>query len=158
EVQLHGAAETALVGRELGRELARCVVDGERAVALARQVPPGRTARPGRLRVDIGAQPATAASGCPAPCRKIAGSLDAQLSWAHGDDPAPASAVTGDATPVGGNVDGAVAAVAMKLEDALCADLGARVGLWAADDLRPALTGADPGLALWALQLVAARP
>src|SRR5690349_15825904 len=56
EVHLRGAAETTLVARELGRELARCLVDGERVVALPRQVPAGRAPRPARMRVEVGAE------------------------------------------------------------------------------------------------------
>ncbi len=151
EVRLRGAAETALLGRELGRDLARCLVDGGRLVPLPSQVPPGRSPRPARLRVEV-------AADCPAPCAKIAVVMDAQLTWASGDAPAPAAIVIGDATPIGGIVETAVVAVTLRLQEAVCADLGARITLWSTEDLRPALTGADPALALWALQLVASRP
>ncbi len=149
EVRLHGAADGALVSRELARELGRCVIDGESIVALAHQVPPGREPRHARMRLEV--------AGQPAPAGKIAVVMDAQLAWEHGDDPAPSATVTGEATPGAGGVDAAVFAVVDKLRDGACADLSARIRMWAADDLGPFLTAADPAAVHWALVLVADR-
>lgn len=150
EVRLHGAAEPALASRELGRELGRCVMDGESIVALARQVPPGREARHARMELEVAAQR-------PAGGGKVAVVMDAQLVWQRGEGPAPAATVTGEATPLGGNVDTAVLAVVDQLRDGVCTDLGARIRAWAADDLTPYLTGNDPAAIHWALVLVADR-
>jgi hypothetical protein len=149
EVRLHGAAESALASRELARELGRCVMDGESIVALAQQVPRGREPRHARMELEVAAQ--RPAGG------KLAVVMDAQLSWQKGEGPAPSATVTGEATPVGGNVDTAVLAVVDQLRDGVCADLGARIRAWAADDLTPYLTGADPAAVHWALVLVAER-
>jgi len=154
EVRLHGAAETALVSRELARELGRCVIDGESIVALASQVPPGRAARHARMELEVVAQPAPAArdgSG------KVAVVMDAQLQWQRGDDPAPAATVTGEATPVDDNVDTAVIAIVDQLRDGVCVDLAARIRVWSAEDLTPYLRGDDAAAIHWALVLVADR-
>jgi hypothetical protein len=149
EVKLRGAAETALASRELGRELGRCVMDAHSIVALAHQVPAGREPRHARMLLEVAAQ--KPAGG------QIVVVMDAQLAWEQGEGPAPSATVTGTATPAGGNVDTAVIAVVDQLRDGVCADLGARVRLWAADDLTPYLTGEDPAAAHWALVLVADR-
>lgn len=151
EVRLHGAAENALASRELARELGRCIMDGESIVALAHQVPPGREPRHARMTLEVGAQSPVAGGG------KLTVVMDAQLVWARGDGAAPAATVTGEATPQGGHVDTAVVAVVDKLRDGVCADLGARVRAWAADDLAPYLTSQDPAAVHWALVLVAER-
>lgn len=151
EVRLRGAAEPALDANGLGRTVARCLIDAGRAVALERQVPPGHAPRPARLRIEIAAEP-------PAKGSRVTVVMDTQLTWLGGDGPAPSAIASGDATPVGGNVDTAIIAVTQQLQDAVCTDLGARLALWSTDDLRPALVAtADPGLTLWALHLVAHR-
>lgn len=150
EVRLRGAAESALASRELARELGRCVMDGHSIVALAHQVPPGREPRHARMELEVTAQRAGGGG-------KVAVVMDAQLSWERGEGPAPSATVTGDATPVGGNVDTAVLAVVDQLRDGVCADLGARIRAWSADDLTSYLTGEDPASAHWALVLVADR-
>ncbi len=151
EVRLHAAAEGALASRELARELGRCLVDGHGLVALAEQVPAGRAPRHARLRVEVLAQPPPRGAG------KVTVVMDAQLEWRRGDDAAPSATATGDASVGGGRVDVAVLAVAQRLRDAVCADLAARVAVWAADDLRPALASDDPATVHWALVLVAER-
>jgi hypothetical protein len=150
EVRLHGAAENALVSRELARELGRCIMDGESIVALAHQVPPGREPRHARMQLEVAAQP-------PAGSGKVTVVMDAQLAWENGDGPAPSATVTGEATPAGGHVDTAVMAIANQLRDGVCADLGARIRAWTADDLSPYLTSPDPAAVHWALVLVAER-
>lgn len=152
EVRLHGAAEGALVSRELARELGRCLMDGETIVALAQQVPAGREPRPARLRVEIAAQPPAAGNA------KVTVVMDAQLTWQAGEDPAPSATVTGDATPSGsGGVDTAILAVVDRLRDGVCADLTNRIRVWGADDLVPTLRGDDLAAAHWALVLLADR-
>lgn len=149
QVRLHGAAEQALASRELARELGRCIMDGESIVALAHQVPPGRVPRHALMELEVAAQ--RAAGG------KVSVVMDAQLGWQAGEGPAPSATVTGDATPIGGNVDTAVIAVVDQLRDGVCADLSARIRAWATDDLTPYLTGDDPSAVHWALVLVADR-
>jgi len=150
EVVLHEAAQDALVSRELGRQLARCLIDAERVVALARQVPPGREPSPARLEVELGARGG-------APGGKVVAVLDARLVWRDGDEPSPAAAVTADATPVAGRVDTAVVALAERLREAACADLSARIRIWDAPDLVEFLDGDDPAAIHWALTLVPYR-
>ncbi len=150
EVRLHGAADGALASRELARELGRCVMDGHTIVALAHQVPAGREPRHASLHLEVAAQPPPAGG-------KVTVVMDAQLAWQSGDDPAPSATVTGDATPEAGGVDAAVLAIALRLRDGVCADLGARIRIWTADDLAPYLSGPDAAAVHWALVLVAAR-
>jgi hypothetical protein len=150
EVRLHGAAEGALVSRELARELGRCLMDGETIVALAQQVPPGREPRAARMQLEVAAQPPSRGE------HKVTVVMDAQLVWVRGSDPAPSATVTGDATPTGA-VDTAVLAVVDRLRDGVCADLSTRIRVWAADDLVPYLRGDDLAAAHWALVLVAER-
>lgn len=150
EVRLHGAAEPALAPRELARELGRCLMDGETIVALPSQVPAGREPRPARMRVEV-------AAPVPAGGHVMTVVMDAQVAWAHGDDPAPAATVTGEATPGRGGHDAAVLAVVDRLRDTVCADLGNRIRIWGADDLMPFVRGDDPGAAHFALVLLAHR-
>jgi hypothetical protein len=48
-------------------------------------------------------------------------------------------------------------AIANQLRDGVCADLGARIREWAADDLGPYLVSNDPAAVHWALTLIADR-
>lgn len=150
EVRLHGAADGALVSRELGREVARCLIDGRNLVALAQHVPVGREPRPARLRLEVAATPPARGE------RKVTVVMDAQLVWERGEDPAPSATVTGDATPAG-RVDTAVLAVVDRLRAGVCADLGGRIRVWTADDLVPYLRGSDAAEAHWALVLIGHR-
>lgn len=158
EVQLRGAAETALVGRTLGRELARCLIEAGHVIPLATQAPPDHQPRSARLRVEVAAEVHRVAKDCPTPCLQTAVVMNAQLGWTRGDGPVPSATVSGDATPIDHHLDRSVIAVAQKLQEAVCADLGARIALWSTPDLLPTLTGRDAAAALWALELVAHRP
>jgi hypothetical protein len=152
QIALTGAADGALESHELGRQLARCLIEhGDDVVALDRQADPTRLARHARLVLGIGAEPT--ASG-----DRIVVAFAAKLVWTDDDAlPVPVANLVGDATIVGGHTATAVLAITDQLREESCRLLAARLDLLGAGDLGPGLAAADPETVAWALAVVAAR-
>ena len=159
-VELHGRAERVIDPRALGRSVARCLIEsGAPLVALAEQAPADEVARHLALTVDVAVHEPDAGQV------ELGVTIDAASRWR--DDPvapAPTAILTGAATPRTGApadvdaADAAVAAVVLELEPRVCTELGVALGIWATEDLRPALAAADPDQVRWALQVLAGRP
>lgn len=160
QVELHGRAEKVIDPRALGRSLARCLIEsGAPVSALAEQAPPGEVVRHLALTIGVAVHEPEAGRA------ELGATVDATGRWR--DDAtaaAPTASLTGTATPRTDAppdvdpADAAVAAVVLDLEPRVCAELAARLQLWAADDLRAGLTGGDEAQVRWALALAASRP
>lgn len=152
QIALTGAAEGALVSRELGRMLARCLIErGDDVVALDRQADPARLVRHARLVLDVGAEPSVDQ-------RHIVVAFAARLTWLDDDAlPPPQANLVGEATILNGKTATAVLAVADQLRDEVCRVLAARLDLLGAGDVRPGLADPDPEAVAWALLVIAAR-
>ena len=158
QVELHGRAERVIDPRALGRALARCLIEsGAPVAALAEQAPAGEVVRHLGLTLDVAVHEPDAERA------DLGATVDVAGRWQ--DDaraPAPAASLTGAATPRTDApadvdpLDAAVAAVVLDLEPRVCAELVARLQLWAADAVTPGLTG-DAAQVRWALALVAER-
>jgi hypothetical protein len=151
-IELGGVAEGAIVSRELGRQLARCLIEqGDDVVALDRQVDPARAMRHARLLVGLTAQ----AGGEPP---RIMVAFSAKLVWTDDDAlPAPSANLFGEASIVGGRTDTAVLAVTEELRAEICRVLALQLDHLGADDLVPDLADPDPDVVAWTLAVIAAR-
>ena len=152
EIQLTGAAEGALVSRELGRQLARCLIEhGDDVVALDDQADPARRARHAKLQLEVAAEPS--ADGT-----QIGVGLGAQLVWLDDDAlPVPSASLVGEASIIGGRVDTAVLAVTEQLRAEVCRVLVARLDVLTTSDVAAGLADPDPDAVVWTLSVIAAR-
>lgn len=140
-----GDAEGAVVEREYGRRMGRCLIErGVEVVALPSQAPPDHPVLTAGLTLEL--------SG-----RTVAGDLEltatATLAWDEATELPPARVTIGGAAPLEGGAPAAAAfAVADRLLEPVCQELATRVALLGGD-LGPGLTSDDPTLASWALSL-----
>ncbi len=155
EIKLAGAADGAVVSRELGRQLARCLIEsGDDVVALDRQVEPSRRAVHARLEVELSAEATADRAGAP----HIVVAFAARLPWLDDDTlPIPNVQLVGESSILDGRADVAVLAVTEQLRGEVCRVLAAELDRLSADDLRPGLADADPDTVAWTLAVVAAR-
>ena len=153
-IELSGAADGAIVSRELGRQLARCLIErGDDVVALDRQADPARRVRHTRLLVGLGAEP-RATSDTPT----IMVAFAAKLVWTDDDElPAPSVNLFGEASILDGKTGAAVFAVTDQLREEACRLLALQLESLGADDLTAVLADADPEVVAWGLQVIAAR-
>ncbi|MBK7073926.1 MAG: hypothetical protein IPH44_16650 [Myxococcales bacterium] len=152
EVSLGTIPDAVVSSRELGRQLARCLIEaGDDVVALARQVPAGR--RPVPAAIALGFDAATTPDGAD---RVV--TLTASVTWqAPVALPAPRFELAAQGPILDGRTDVATVAVIERLREEACRGLAAQIELLAADDLAPGLAADDPTLVQWTLALIAAR-
>lgn len=152
EVSLGTIPDAVVSSRELGRQLARCLIEaGDDVAALARQVPAGRRPLPGAIALRFDA--ATTPDGA---SRVV--TLTAGVTWQEPVPlPAPRFELAAQGPILDGRVDVATVAVIERLREEACRGLVAQIALLAADDLAPGLAAADPTLVQWTLALIAAR-
>jgi hypothetical protein len=152
EVSLGAIPEAVVSSRELGRQLARRLVEaGDHVAALDRQVPADR--RPLAGAVSLGFDAATTPDGA----AQVV-TVTAEITWAAAVDlPAPRFELAAQGPIRDGRADVATVAVIERLREEACRGLAAQISLLAADDLGPGLAGDDPTLTQWTLALVAAR-
>lgn len=154
-ITVTGAADGAVESRELGRLLARCLIEhGDDVVALDRQVEPARAPRHVRLAVELGA----ATTVDPADPPHIVVTFASTLIWTDDDAlPRPTANLVGEASIIGGDADAAVLAVTERLRAEVCRVLAARLDRLAAPDLVAGLADPDPEAVAWTLAVIAAR-
>ncbi|MBK9031805.1 MAG: hypothetical protein IPL61_10850 [Myxococcales bacterium] len=152
EVALGSIGDDVISSRELGRQLARCLIEaGDDVVALDRQVPVGRR--------GLGAAIAVTFDAAPRPDRAaVVVTVAVTLTWRDGDDlPAPRVEVAAEAPVVGARADVAIVAAVERLRGLACTQLAAEVDLLAAADVTAGLAVDDPELQAYALAVIAAR-
>lgn len=152
EIELHGAAEGAVVSREIGRQLARCLIEhGDDVVALDAQADPMRRLVHAHLQVQLDAK--TARDGA-----EMMVGFAAGLRWLDEDAlPMPTANLVGNATIRDHRPDTAVLAVTEELRVAVCDVLAARLDQLSADDVTAELADPDPEAVAWTLEVIAAR-
>lgn len=152
EVTLGSIPDTTLVSRELGRQLARCLIEaGDDVFALDRQVPPAR--RP------LGAALALAFDAAPTPGGDaLVVQVTAAMRWRDDLDlPAPRVELAAQGPILDGRRDVATIAVVDTLQQAVCRQLAAQIDLLVADDVASGLTSDDEATVAWTLAVIAAR-
>lgn len=152
EVSLGTIPETLVSSRELGRQLARCLIEaGDDVAALPGQVPAGRRPLPGAIALELDA--ATTPDGA---SRVV--TLTAAVTWIEPVAlPAPRFELAAQGPIVDGRADVATVAVLERLRAEACRGLSAQIELLTADELTPGLAAADPTVVQWTLALIAAR-
>lgn len=152
EVSLGTIPDAVVSSRELGRQLARCLIEaGDDVAALATQVPAGRRPLPAAIALRFDA--ATTPDGA---SRVV--TLTAAVTWQPPAPlPAPRFELAAQGPILDGRADVATVAVIERLREEACRGLAAQIELLAAADLAPGLAAADPTLVQWTLALIAAR-
>lgn len=140
-----GDAVGAVVEREYGRRLARCLIEaGVDVVALPSQAGPDRRLLSGALTLELDGVRAG---------DELTVTATATLAWSEATElPLPRVVVAGAAALDGDPVATAAYAIAAPLLEPVCRGLAAQLALLSGD-LGPGLASDDPTLVSWALTL-----